>query len=77
MFLSYKFILVVLLVIELIIFVISFIIVMLMIQLNLDFIILYYLIFSLCESVLGISILVLVVRFYGNEFYYFFNISKV
>lgn len=36
----------------------------------------YYLVFRVCESVLGLRLLVIIVRFYGSELYYMFNISK-
>jgi len=36
----------------------------------------YYLVFRVCEGVLGLGLLVLIVRFYGNELYYLINISK-
>jgi len=43
---------------------------------NLEIYIIYYLVFSVCEGVLGLSLLVLIVRIFGNELYYTFNISK-
>lgn len=43
---------------------------------NLEIYIIYYLIFRVCERVLGLIILVLVIRFYGNEFYYSLNLFK-
>lgn len=43
---------------------------------NLEIYIIYYLIFSVCERVLGLIILILVIRFYGNEFYYSINLFK-
>lgn len=36
----------------------------------------YYLVFRVCEGVLGLSLLVLVARFYGRDLYYIFNIRK-
>ena len=36
----------------------------------------YYLVFSVCEGVLGLRLLVMVARFYGRDLYYMFNIRK-
>lgn len=38
--------------------------------------IIYYLLFRVCESVLGLRLLVMIVRFYGSDLFYIFNISK-
>lgn len=38
--------------------------------------IIYYLVFRVCESVLGLRLLVIIVRYYGSELFYIFNISK-
>nr|DAC76866.1 TPA_asm: NADH dehydrogenase subunit 4L [Tetraponera rufonigra] len=73
---SYKYMLVVLIMVELVIFNVTLIMGLSMSMINLDFIIVYYLVFSLCESVLGMALLVLCVRAYGNDLYYFFNIKK-
>lgn len=43
---------------------------------GLDFYIVYYLVFRVCEGVLGLRLLVVIVRYYGRELYYIFNISK-
>lgn len=43
---------------------------------KIEFYIVYYLVFSVCERVIGITLLVLVVRFRGNEYYNSINISK-
>lgn len=43
---------------------------------NLEIYIIYYLIFRVSERVLGLIILVLVRRFYGNENYYIINLFK-
>lgn len=74
--LVFKYILVILIVIELVIVRIS---VLLLIRgriFNLKIYIIYYLIFRVCERVLGLIILVLVIRFYGNENYYLVNLFK-
>lgn len=43
---------------------------------KIEFYIVYYLVFSVCERVMGITLLVLVVRFGGNEYYNSINMSK-
>nr|UXW93473.1 NADH dehydrogenase subunit 4L [Blasticotoma sp. 'minuta'] len=35
-----------------------------------------FLVFSVCEGVLGISILISMIRSYGNDFYDLFNLNK-
>lgn len=72
----YKFILVVLIVFELIILNISIIMCIIYRIINLEIFIVYYLIFIVCERTLGLSLLVLIVRYYGNELYYIFNFRK-
>lgn len=72
----YKFILVVLIVVEIIILNISIIVCLIYGILNLDLFIVYYLIFIVCERTLGLALLVLVVRYHGNELYYLFNFRK-
>lgn len=37
---------------------------------------LYYLVFRVCERVLGLGLLVIIIRFYGSELYYIINIRK-
>lgn len=74
--LVFKYILIILIVIELVIVRIS---VLLFIRgriLNLRIYIVYYLIFRVCERVLGLIILVLIIRFFGNENYYLVNLFK-
>lgn len=43
---------------------------------ELDFYVIYYLVFRVCEGVLGLRLLVIVVRFSGRDLYYIFNIRK-
>jgi len=43
---------------------------------KIELFLIYYLVFRVCEGVLGLRLLVLVVRFYGNELYYIINIRK-
>jgi len=43
---------------------------------KLELYLIYYLVFRVCEGVLGLGLLVLVVRFYGSELYYMINIRK-
>lgn len=72
----YKYILILLLFIELLVLNISLIIFLVYRIIRLDFYIIYYLVFSVCERVLGLRLLVIVVRYYGKELYYIFNIRK-
>jgi len=68
--------LVVLIIVELIVLNLSIIIFLVFRLNNLEIYIVYYLVFRVSEGVLGLALLVLIVRFYGNELYYIFNISK-
>lgn len=67
---------VVLIVIELIVLNLSIIIFLVFRINNLEIYIIYYLVFRVSEGVLGLALLVLIVRFYGNELYYIFNVRK-
>lgn len=68
--------LVVLIVFEVIILNISMIMGLIYGILNLEVFIIYYLIFIVCERTLGLALLVLIVRYHGNELYYLFNFRK-
>lgn len=68
--------LILLILIELIVVNISLIIFMIFRIINIEFYLVYYLVFSVCEGVLGLRLLVSVIRFYGSELYYIFNIRK-
>lgn len=72
----YKYILILLLFIELLVLNISLMIFLMYGIIELDFYIIYYLVFSVCEGVLGLRLLVIIVRYYGRELYYIFNIRK-
>lgn len=72
----YKYILIMLIYLEIIVLNISVLIFMLFRIIKIEFYIIYYLVFRVCESVLGITLLVLVVRFRGSEFYRSFNLRK-
>jgi len=72
----YKYMLILLIFIEVIVVNIAFFILIYYRRFNLEFYILYYLIFRVCESVLGIGLLVIIVRYYGNDLYFIFNIRK-
>lgn len=72
----YKYILILLLFIELLVLNISLMIFLMYGIMELDFYIIYYLVFSVCEGVLGLRLLVIIVRYYGRELYYIFNIRK-
>lgn len=41
-----------------------------------EFIVIYYLVFRVCERVLGLGLLAIVVRFFGGDLYYMFNMRK-
>lgn len=72
----YKYILIILLLVELLVVNISLILYLILGMVKLDFFIIYYLVFRVCEGVLGLSLLVMIVRYYGKELYYIFNIRK-
>ena len=72
----YKYILILLLFLELLVLNISLIIFLIYGIIRLDFYIIYYLVFSVCEGVLGLRLLVVIVRYYVSELYYIFNIMK-
>lgn len=68
--------LILLLFMELLVLNISLMIFLIYGLIELDFYIIYYLVFRVCEGVLGLRLLVIVVRYYGRELYYIFNIRK-
>lgn len=72
----YKFILVLLILVELAVIVISLLIFIVFGLINMEFYLIYYLIFRVCEGVIGLRLLVIIVRFRGREVYYIFNIRK-
>lgn len=74
--LIYKYILIILICLEIMIINVSVLIFLLFGLYKIEFYIVYYLVFSVCERVIGITLLVLVVRFRGNEYYNSINISK-
>lgn len=59
---------------EILIIIISVIIYYVFRIINLEIILIYYLIFSVCERVLGLMILILLIRYNGNEIYYSMNL---
>lgn len=61
---------------ELVVINISLILFLRMGWLYIEFYLIYYLVFSVCERVLGLGLLVLIVRFYGDSLYYIFNFRK-
>nr|DAC76762.1 TPA_asm: NADH dehydrogenase subunit 4L [Pseudomyrmex feralis] len=73
----YKYMLIILLIIELVVFNLSLLLGIYLSILDMEFYMIYYLVFSLCESVMGMSMLVLIVRFYGSEMYSFINFTKM
>nr|QYF07840.1 NADH dehydrogenase subunit 4L [Hypoponera sauteri] len=72
----YKFMLMILMMMEFFILSISFMMYMVFSVMNLEIYTIYYIIFSVCESVLGLMILVLVIRSSGEEMYYSMNLFK-
>nr|YP_010034071.1 NADH dehydrogenase subunit 4L [Colobopsis nipponica]QOW83448.1 NADH dehydrogenase subunit 4L [Colobopsis nipponica] len=72
----YKFMLVVLMIIELIVIGLSMMIYLIYNYMNLELFMIYYLVFMVCEATLGLALLVLIIRFHGNEYYYSLNLMK-
>lgn len=68
--------LILLILIELIVISISLLIFLIFRIINLEFYLIYYLVFRVCEGVLGLRLLVIIVRFCGRDLYYIFNIRK-
>lgn len=44
--------------------------------LSIEVYVIYYIIFRVCERVLGLIILVLIIRYHGEEIYYSINLFK-
>lgn len=65
-----------LILLELLILTFSLIIYIILSLVNLEIFIIFYLVFIVCERVLGLTLLILIVRYYGNELYYVFNLIK-
>jgi len=72
----YKYILVILIIIEIIILNLSVILFYRFGMVNLEIYLIYFLVFMVCERVLGVTLLVIVVRFLGNDLFYSFVIRK-
>lgn len=72
----YKYILRLLILIEILVINISLILYIIYGFFNIEYYVLYYLVFRVCERVLGLGILVIIIRFYGSELYYIINIRK-
>lgn len=72
----YKYILILLILAEIIVINIVLIMLMSVGIIELDFYVIYYLVFRVCERVLGLRLLVIMVRFSGRDLYYIFNIRK-
>lgn len=68
--------LVILIVIEFLILRISLMMYRIFRILNIEIYIIYYLIFRVCERVLGLIILILIIRYHGEEIYYSINLFK-
>lgn len=72
----YSYILRLLIVVELMVVTLSLLMFMVLHNTSIEFFIIYFLVFSVCEGVVGLGLLVLIVRFRGNDFYYIFNMRK-
>lgn len=68
--------LVLLILIELVVMNISLVIFIILRIIKIEFYLIYYLVFRVCERSLGLGLLVIIVRYYGRDLYYIFNISK-
>lgn len=68
--------LILLILIELMVINISLLMFLIYRMYKLEFYLVYYLVFRVCEGVLGLRLLVMIVRFYGRDLYYMFNIRK-
>lgn len=65
-----------LILIEILVINISLIIYFIYGLIEMEYYMLYYLVFRVCERVLGLGLLVMIIRFYGSELYYIINIRK-
>ena len=74
--LIYKYILIMLIAVEVLIVNMSIILYLVISQVRIEFYLIYYLIFRVCERVLGLRLLVIIIRFRGNDLYYIFNMRK-
>lgn len=72
----YKYVLILLILLELVVINISLLMFLSIRYINIEFYLVYYLVFRVCEGVLGLGLLVLLIRFYGDSLYYIFNFSK-
>lgn len=73
----YKYLLILLILVE--IMVVNIVLIILLGEggiMCIEFTVIYYLVFRVCEGVLGLRLLVIVVRFSGRDLYYIFNIRK-
>nr|YP_009114171.1 NADH dehydrogenase subunit 4L [Elymnias hypermnestra]AHH92966.1 NADH dehydrogenase subunit 4L [Elymnias hypermnestra] len=72
---KHKHLLIVLMSLEFIVLSIFFFMLMLLSMIKYDlYILMIFLVFSVCEGVLGLSILVSIIRFYGNDYLQSFNL---
>lgn len=68
--------LIILILIELIVVNIALVIFIIFRMYEIEFYLIYYLIFGVCERVLGLGLLVQIIRYYGRDLYYRLNIRK-
>lgn len=73
---SYKYFLIILIILELVVLNLRGFLFYVVGFLNLEALFIYFLVFRVCERVVGLMILVLVIRFRGNDYYKFFSILK-
>lgn len=74
--LAFKYFLLVLVLVEVVVMRIGVLFYYIYRWIGLDSIIIYYLVFRVCERVMGLAILVLIIRYSGGDHYFLFNLSK-
>lgn len=72
-----KYFLVVLIVMELVILNLSMVIFWTLSGRRARVVFLYYLVFRVCERVMGLGVLVLIIRYYGRDFYKVIRVGKI
>lgn len=72
----YKYFLIILIIIELVVINLRVCLFYVLGFLNLEVVFIYFLVFRVCERVIGLIVLVLVIRYSGNDYYKFFRIVK-
>lgn len=73
---KYKYFLIMLIILELVIINLGAYLFYVFGIINLEIIFVYFLVFGVCESVIGLIVLTLIIRFRGNDYYKVFRILK-